>query len=450
MPVCQKNDGGVVVALGGSNTAGANARYTSPVGATKYGRPHTNFAKIFSMRIMNETKHRLFIRQDGGSSPMHVGACSSQFVPEHTIVGTVEYLPNIGYIKDDAAETGAMKSILLQMRDRGALSFIVNIVSGSERWKRDFRSGSVCSRLNASYRLDKIIGCMNRERQLLIRDTLVDIALKEGAVVIEVDADTDPHLFGSDSFHMNQEGHNLVAERMWDSWVNFKDKPCTKGSIRKRSSKTGETICLVGQEVSSVVSMGASHGFSIVDMNPSSKKTPKFAWQATNPSSHLRMCFKLPLRLAKERAKKSASMVEVKGRNFSLPKQMFRFGLGLLRSHELNPPLFGVASVECSGGCKCECRSASGGQEQCSYDMLSRTTRATITDFKRIYVEHTPTMEEENAFVADTCGQTKFKGGETCVLTVRNTDTNNERSRVAVRSVVFGLNDHRTNFRLTS
>ena len=96
----------------------------------------------------NGTRHRLAMRADGGSSPMFAGACASQFVPSNTIAGTVEYLPNIGYVKDDEAETGAIGNILRKLRDNGALAFAINIVSGSARWQRDHRPGSICSRLN--------------------------------------------------------------------------------------------------------------------------------------------------------------------------------------------------------------------------------------------------------------------------------------------------------------
>lgn len=141
--------GHTVVSLGGSNTGGANALETSRTGATRYGRHLDSFGALFSQMLQsNGTRHRLAMRADGGSSPMFAGACASQFVPSNTIAGTVEYLPNIGYVKDDEAETGAIGNILRKLRDNGALAFAINIVSGSARWQRDHRPGSICSRLN--------------------------------------------------------------------------------------------------------------------------------------------------------------------------------------------------------------------------------------------------------------------------------------------------------------
>ena len=115
----------------------------------------------------------------------------------------------------------------------------------------------------ASHAFESIVGCMGRTRQLLIRDKIVQLARKTGAVTIEVDADESPHRFGSDSFHLNQEGHRWVAEQMWAA---YKRLPCAhrrnttaRGALPDRallyrSATEGSAMCLVGEELLAVVS----------------------------------------------------------------------------------------------------------------------------------------------------------------------------------------------------
>ena len=71
---------------------------------------------------------------------------------------------------------------------------------------------------------------MSRARQLRIRDMIVQLARETGAYRIEVDADESPQLFGSDSFHLNQEGHRWVAEQMW---AVYKRLPCAPRQLTR-------------------------------------------------------------------------------------------------------------------------------------------------------------------------------------------------------------------------
>ena len=64
---------------------------------------------------------------------MFAGACASHFIPPETRLCTVEYLPNMGYVKEDRAEVAAVSSMLRMMRARGAAAFLVNIVTGTKR-----------------------------------------------------------------------------------------------------------------------------------------------------------------------------------------------------------------------------------------------------------------------------------------------------------------------------
>ena len=72
---------------------------------------------------------------------MFAGACASHFIPPNTRLGTIEYLPNMGYIKEDHAEVAAVRSMLRMMAARGAAAFVVNIVSGTKRYENDARGG---------------------------------------------------------------------------------------------------------------------------------------------------------------------------------------------------------------------------------------------------------------------------------------------------------------------
>ena len=191
-----KGQHAVFSVFGGSNTQGANAMALNAHGGTMYGRGIPSFAHLLAKRLRDT--HVTKWNADGGSGPILAGTCASTFVPPETRLGTIEYLPNLGYIHEDKAEVGAIKAMLHMMRARGAAAFLVNIVSGTKRYENDARGGGQgreCQRQN--YR-ENVIGCMGRVRLLAFRDKLAHAANETGARVITIDAD---------------EVHGLLAQR---------------------------------------------------------------------------------------------------------------------------------------------------------------------------------------------------------------------------------------------
>ena len=93
----------VFTAFGGSNTQGANALSLSGNGGTRYGRHLPSFASLLQEALGRDFTTQ--INADGGSGPSLAGSCTSRFIPPETRVGTVEFLPNIGYIKEDRRGT---------------------------------------------------------------------------------------------------------------------------------------------------------------------------------------------------------------------------------------------------------------------------------------------------------------------------------------------------------
>ena len=191
-----KGQHAVFAVFGGSNTQGANAMALNAHGGTMYGRGIPSFAHLLAKRLRDT--HVTKWNADGGSGPILAGTCASTFVPPETRLGTIEYLPNLGYIHEDKAEVGAIKAMLHMMHARGAAAFLVNIVSGTKRYENDARGGGQgreCQRQN--YR-ENVIGCMGRVRLLAFRDKLAHAANETGAHVITIDAD---------------EVHGLLAQR---------------------------------------------------------------------------------------------------------------------------------------------------------------------------------------------------------------------------------------------
>jgi len=97
-----------VVAFGGSNTVGANASHTSARGATKWGKSLRSFSKLAAAALAAGYKAHAM----GGMSPDLI-SCARNHIPADTVLGTVEFLPNIGFIHDDASEVGERRQPLL-------------------------------------------------------------------------------------------------------------------------------------------------------------------------------------------------------------------------------------------------------------------------------------------------------------------------------------------------
>ena len=197
-----------VVAFGGSNTVGANATHTTARGATTWGRPLKSFARLSAMALSASfSAHAM-----GGMSPSSIMCARSQ-IPKDTVLGTVEFLPNIGFIHDDEAEVRAMRFLVRSIQEVGALAVVVNVVPGDARFERDAKY-SKCGQLKTDEEEEAMIGCVDKERMGTIRQKIRAMAAQEGAPLVEMECQSTPELCGSDSFHMNQDGHQRIADQI--------------------------------------------------------------------------------------------------------------------------------------------------------------------------------------------------------------------------------------------
>ena len=126
---------------GGSNSAGTNSlqyNMRSPKNPITYGRRISSFADELMLRL--QPTFRLSGRYvGGGMGPTAAAACVSRFAPAETRLATVEFLPNIGYVKDDTGELESIGELLRVLRARGAATYVVDVISGSIRYEREAR-----------------------------------------------------------------------------------------------------------------------------------------------------------------------------------------------------------------------------------------------------------------------------------------------------------------------
>mmetsp|Transcript_69649 Transcript_69649/g.138098 ORF Transcript_69649/g.138098 Transcript_69649/m.138098 type:complete len:110 (-) Transcript_69649:344-673(-) len=98
-------------------------------------------------------------------------------------------------------------------------------------------------------------------------------------------------------------------------------------------------------------------------------------------------------------------------------------------SHDRNLPLFGVARIECSGGCECECVWSHHGafNSSCYFDGLLPGGHVSVTAFNRLFVTRRNTTAAKTNTLGCAPGQ--------CAVTVRNVeDPKATRKRVIVRA----------------
>ena len=431
--------------FGGSNSQGANAKALAPNGGTIYGPGIPSFAHLLAARL--NRSHDVQWNADGGSGPMFAGACASHFIPPKTRLGTVEYLPNMGYLKEDRAEVAAVSSMLRMMRARGAAAFLVNIVSGTKRYENDARGGgqgAACKRLGFR---EELVGCMGRERIVRFRDLLARAANETGAHVVTIDADKAPHLFGADSFHLNSNGHKTVFNEIWRI---LRELPCAARHDDDASTVSSRTqadddigvSCALGDELAPYV--GRAVGFGRADLAPG--KAPKIGWVANASGASLALCARLPRALRAERERVLATRVFLNRKDKEKvplrPGTPYRISVGLQASHPRNRPLFGVAQVDCAGACNCTCDGAGEAVPSgCRIDTLSNSSSVTITTFLNLNVAEVepPSTPESHAGCA----------ADACVVRVTNVERGaaEARAKVVVRAIIVGLNDWRTRAR---
>ena len=249
----------LIVVFGGSNTAGTNSIALQPNGGVLYGRHIPSFVNLLRSAL---PQYGQVGHIEGGSGPSLFGACASQFVPLQTRIGIVEFLPNIGYAKEDKAELAAIKLLLQMMHSRGAATYLVNILSGTKRYVRDERSG-FCGKFNETMRDKSVIGCMSRARVLYFHEELKKIALATHAHVISRDADETPELFGADSFHINVNGHRSVFNEIWQTHRTQRCKEPSPYKARDVAAAGMGVLCALGPDLEPLVREAV--GFRKVD-----------------------------------------------------------------------------------------------------------------------------------------------------------------------------------------
>ena len=402
-----------MVVLGGSNTAGANS-----VSLTSWGRPHRSFASLFSNQLRAAgIAHSVQSNAHGGTGPILAGACADLFIPAGTRFGTVEFLPNIGYAKDDEAELSAIERILAMMRARGAVAFVISVVPAAARYAHAARS-SPCGRFNASMQDDSVIGCMSRAKAMALRDALAALAAAHGAHVVEMDAEASPMMFGADQFHLNQEGHQEVASTMWR---RFEALPCLAAA--ETSSDVGAqagVACAMGDQLDSYVRTARHFARANV---ASAGQAPKLAWEGTAADAALELAVRLPLEAEAQKLARAANLFKWFHKDqvgFRAEDAHFKVGVGFLVSHRHNLPLLGAAHLSCEG-CTCSCAAS-----DCVFDTLREDLRATVTNFFTLSVNRSGSEDDDG----------------TCVVRVAN--ANASRTRLIVRALIFGLADFRT------
>ena len=392
-PECEASAPAMVV-LGGSNTGGANAKEHHGL-RTVWGRPHTSFARRFAATLRDV---RLAWNVDGGGGPISAGACTDELVPRNTRYATVEYLPNIGYIRDDNAELNSIRRLLRELRARGALVFVVNIYSGSQRYAD---AEKICGRFrNAT----NVIGCMTRARVTAIGASIRQMARAVGAHVVEVDADASPALFGADSFHLNQAGHDHVFAQIAAINATRAPSACRDSDAANETRAASGVLC--ASQLDALVAGGT---FARTDIAPP-KKEPKIVW--ASPLARTPAWIDLNLTLPTTRSVYDGVYTTWNAGDAQFARAFARnrikIGLGFLVSHN---PTHGVARIRCLD-CVCDC-------DGCAFD-TRRNISATVTAFKVLHTNAT--------------GRCTLRIGVDAPA----------QTRVMLQKAIVGLNDFRT------
>mmetsp|Transcript_22711 Transcript_22711/g.37552 ORF Transcript_22711/g.37552 Transcript_22711/m.37552 type:complete len:404 (-) Transcript_22711:24-1235(-) len=381
--------------FGGSNTAGANAS-RHRVGWTSWGRPHDSFAKQF-VRIL---PHPLTLKwnAEGGGGPIFAAACSDDVIPSTTRYATIEYLPNIGFVQDDVAELNSIKKLLKELQARKALTFVVNIYSGTQRFTE---SEIVCrSFINKT----NVIGCLTQQRMMEIGATIEAAANKTGAHVISMYADHSPALFGADSFHLNQAGHDEVFKKMRGI---YEGDACTISEPAMSDLPSG-VKCINADHLQGSVLGG---NFEQTNLSPLNKEL-KVAWVSRTGAnmSWLDLAIDPPAVKSVFDGEFTAFYRIDRQNVHALRTNRIKIGVGFLTSRNHS---FDTALLECIG-CTCKC-----DETECKF-LTHRAVRASVTAYKVLYT--------------NTTGR--------CTLRVSGTEP--RKKILIVEKLIVGLNDFRT------
>jgi len=334
--------------FGGSNSAGTNSlRYVGGGDPIVYGPHIPSFADELMRRLP------AFQRSDramaGGMGPTAAAACVGRFAPAETRLATVEFLPNIGYIKDDRGELESIGELLRALRRRGAATYVVDIISGSLRFERERKFQGWCGQNLTEYNESSVLhGCNTRHQILRLHGEITKLTHRYGATLITVDADETPHLFGADFFHINMAGHRHVANSIWR---DFKQLPCAAfrpAALGHGGHATGME-CAIAEDLDLLVGRRSS-GFERVNLGQD-RGVSKIGYDATAPGASLDLCVDLPRQAVQDALSELAKVtVQRSGVNAYDPSRAkerllhgdaFALSVGIQTSHPKNLPLHG-------------------------------------------------------------------------------------------------------------
>lgn len=392
-----------IVILGGSNSHGANAVRHHNL-RTAWGRPHNSFATQFK-----KTLHDFKKIEDYGGSPLPAAICSNDLIPHTTRYATLEFLPNIGYIKDNNAELSAIHKLLVKLNLVGALTFVVNIYPGAQRY---IDSARICDKFG---NMTNVIGCITQQQTVDIGHSIEKLAWKANAYVISVHGNKSPELFGADSFHLNQKGHDFVFEQMNRIRIAHKyDSKDSKvsnhsfsndGRTRQRA-ESGGVVCTTNLDE---IKVGGTFVKKNVAVPP---KEAKIAWTNPFPARNASVDFNLTIPLAHSIFDDNHyTWVEKDKQKFrAMKRNRIKIAVAFLISKRTD---YDVAIVSCIG-CNCECE-----RTTCSFDTNLRVS-ATIPGIMLLYTNST----------------------KNCIVRIQS---NNSLSKhLFIQKIIVGLNDFRT------
>jgi len=341
-------------------------------------------------------------------------------------------------IDDDKGEIAAIERLLIASHNRSARAFVVNILPS-----QNMSRFAQCR--------DGTVGCTTRSHMMRLHAAISALALAYHAPLITADCDETPHLFGGDLMHLNQEGHDAVHRRIMGALRKWPYEPLTTLPRSSRHAAAELAVgCWFGAELEQII--GRADGFDRVDFSDArSARSDKIGWQSANASgAELTMCLDLPdPPSGSQRAKPNGK-----------PARLYLASVGLQMSHPKNLPLFGVATISCSGPCTCACFTSEHGRfnTSCMFDGLVPRSSATVTAWARLDIRPKEAAEEaakKAGGAADSEEQLALPHPEAatcapqkCALRVRNTaDPGETRRRVLVRALILGIRDHyRTKF----
>ena len=445
---------GTFAAIGGSNTYGA----CDVNGRTPCNQ--TSFAKLTYEALHSAARVHHF--QNGGigaMGPQLAAACSNKFAPPGTRFATVEYLPNLGYVNDDAGELAAIEMLLSVLQRRGARTVLINLVP-SARMQR-FAN---CK--------ENAVGCTTHAHIVRLGAALRELAANYSVPTIGIDhdgPDGEAALFGADLMHLNQAGHAYVHKQLmrlytsWPAWQQQQQQQQQQQTSSASSSVSSANphldqpssaalvpvSCLLGEELGTAI--GRSDGFARTNFarDPASRQD-KIGWESRSPGASMTLCTRFP------REPPTFDSPRYGGPTNRSDPYKYILAVGMQLSHEKNLPLFGLARVTCHGGCRCACRWSHHGafNSSCIFDGLGHGGGGvTVTAFVRMTARSVlppapgggdAKDDKASAATASDDEPSKACAPDQCAIHIANVADRSrpDRSRVLVRALMAGYEHH--------